>query len=119
MINWYLNRLKSMSLPEIFFRIGQLLRSSYEQIFWLMTQKSIEQRRPAFKLMSRQGSSELIVRIHSNERYPWRFPDAINERGVIPTGDYALMDGDNNKFCPHLKMPESRHDNGSFTILPS
>jgi len=27
--------------------------------------------------------------------------------------------GDNNKFCPHLKMPESRHDNGSLTMLPS
>jgi len=66
---------------------------SYEQIFWL-TQRSIEQHRPAFKLVSRQGNSEMVVRIHSNERYPWRFPGAINERGVIPTGDYALMDGD-------------------------
>jgi len=67
---------------------------SYEQIFWL-TQRSIEQHRPAFKLVSRQGSSEMIVRIHSNEKYPWRFPGAVTERGAIAAGDYALMDGDN------------------------
>jgi hypothetical protein len=42
---------------------------SYEQIFWL-TQRSIEQHRPAFKLISRQSKTELIVRIHSNEKYP-------------------------------------------------
>jgi hypothetical protein len=66
---------------------------SYEQIFWL-TQRSIEQHRPAFKLVSRQGSSELVVRIHSNEKYPWRFPGAVTERGAIAAGDYALMDGD-------------------------
>ena len=67
---------------------------SYEQIFWL-TQRSIEQHRPAFKQVSRQLSPELVVRIHSNERYPWRFRDAITERGTIASGDYALMDGDN------------------------
>ena len=64
---------------------------SYEQIFWL-TQRSIEQHRPAFKLVSRQRSSQLLVRIHSNEKYPWRFPGAVTERGVIAAGDYALMD---------------------------
>jgi len=67
---------------------------SYEQIFWL-TQRSIEQHRPAFKLISRQGKTELIVRIHSNEKYPWRFPGVVIERGAISAGDYALMDGDN------------------------
>ena len=67
---------------------------SYEQIFWL-TQRSIEQHRPAFKLVSRQGNTEMVVRIHSNEKYPWRFPGAVTERGVISAGDYALMDGDN------------------------
>jgi len=66
---------------------------SYEQIFWL-TQRSIEQHRPAFKLISSQGKTELIVRIHSNEKYPWRFPGAVIERGAISAGDYALMDGD-------------------------
>ncbi|MFH1639125.1 MAG: hypothetical protein ABIB93_02265 [Chloroflexota bacterium] len=66
---------------------------SYEQIFWL-TQRSIEQHRPAFKLVPRRATSELTVLIHSNERYPWRFPGALTERGVIAAGDYALMDGD-------------------------
>ena len=66
---------------------------SYEQIFWL-TQRSIEQHRPAFKLVSRQGSVEMVVRLHSNEKYPWRFPGAVTERGTIAAGDYALIDGD-------------------------
>ena len=66
---------------------------SYEQIFWL-TQRSIEQHRPAFKLVSRQESSEFVVRIHSNEKYPWRFPGVVTERGAISAGDYALMDGE-------------------------
>jgi len=30
----------------------------------------------------------------SNERYPWRFAGARIERGPLPAGDYALMDGD-------------------------
>ena len=66
---------------------------SYEQIFWL-TQRSIEQHRPAFKLVSRRTDTDMFVRIHSNEKYPWRFPGATTERGVISAGDYALMDGD-------------------------
>jgi len=66
---------------------------SYEQIFWL-TQRSIEQHRPAFKLVSREGNTGLVVRIHSNEKYPWRFPGAVTGRGSLPSGDYALMDGD-------------------------
>ena len=66
---------------------------SYEQIFWL-TQRSIEQHRPSFKLVSRPGVTEMVIRIHSNERYPWRFPGAVAERGAISAGDYALMDGD-------------------------
>ena len=66
---------------------------SYEQIFWL-TQRSIEQHRPAFKLVSRKGDTEMVVRIHSNEKYPWRFPSAVTERGTISAGDYALIDGD-------------------------
>jgi hypothetical protein len=36
----------------------------------------------------------MIVRIDSNERYPWRFPCLFTERGTIGIGDYALMDGD-------------------------
>jgi len=36
----------------------------------------------------------MVVRIHSNEKYPWRFPGAVIERGNIAAGDYALMDRD-------------------------
>ena len=66
---------------------------SYEQIFWL-TQRSIEQHRPAYKLISRQDNRESVVLIHSNERYPWRFPGTQTGRGSLPAGDYALVDGD-------------------------
>ena len=66
---------------------------SYEQIFWL-TQRSIEQHRPSFKLVSRRTDTEMVVRIHSNEKYPWRFPSAVTERGAISAGDYALMNKD-------------------------
>lgn len=66
---------------------------SYEQVFWL-TQRSITQHRPAFKLVPRRGSHDMVVRIHSNEKYPWRFPGAVTERGAIAAGDYALIDSD-------------------------
>ncbi|MFP3897689.1 MAG: ERCC4 domain-containing protein [Dehalococcoidia bacterium] len=66
---------------------------SYEQIFWL-TQRSIEQHRPTFKLLSRHRGPEMAIRIHSNERYPWRFPGAVTGRGSLPAGDYALMEGE-------------------------
>ena len=65
---------------------------SYEQIFWL-TQKSIQQHRPSFKLVPRRGDSEMVVRADSNEKYPWRYPGAVLERGPVGAGDYALMDG--------------------------
>lgn len=64
----------------------------YEQIFWL-TQTSMQQHRPAYKLVSRPSNTESVIRIHSSERYPWRFPGACTERGAFPAGDYALMDG--------------------------
>jgi len=66
---------------------------SYEQIFWL-TQQAIEQHRPAFKLVSRRSSIESTIRIDSKERYPWHFPGVATERGVIPAGDYALVEGE-------------------------
>jgi hypothetical protein len=66
---------------------------SYEQIFWL-TQRSIEQHRPSAKLTRRSAAGDIVIRIVSNEHYPWRFPGARTERGSLPTGDYALMDED-------------------------
>ncbi len=64
---------------------------SYEQIFWL-TQRSIEQHRPSFKLVSPRRDAEMVIRIHSNEKYPWRFPGAVIDRGTIAAGDYALIE---------------------------
>jgi hypothetical protein len=64
----------------------------YEQVFWL-TQRSIEQHRPSAKLIRRPAAPDMTIRIASNERYPWRFPGAQVERGPLPVGDYALVDG--------------------------
>ena len=64
----------------------------YEQIFWL-TQRSIEQHRPSAKLIRRPAPRGMTIRIASNERYPWRFSGAQIERGSLPIGDYALVDG--------------------------
>lgn len=65
---------------------------TYEQIFWV-TEKSLRQRRPSRKLSLGRGSGDFTVRISSNERYPWRFPGTATERGSLPVGDYALVDG--------------------------
>ena len=67
---------------------------SYEQIFWL-TQRAMMQHRPAYKLVAYSNRAVFTIRIDSNERYPWRFPGIVTERTPLPTGDYALMDGDN------------------------
>ncbi|MCL0065617.1 ERCC4 domain-containing protein [Dehalococcoidia bacterium] len=88
---------------------------SYEQIFWL-TQRSIEQRRPAYKLVSRSNTSSLVVCIDSNERYPWRFPGAHTERGSLPIGDYALMDGNNMLAVVERKTLDNLL--GDFAMMP-
>jgi hypothetical protein len=62
----------------------------YEQIFWL-TRKSINEHRPAFKLISHSAAAAYTVRIDSNERYPWRFTGAETEQASLPVGDYALV----------------------------
>jgi hypothetical protein len=90
---------------------------SYEQIFWL-TQRSIQQHRPAFKLVSRQGSSELAVRIHSNEKYPWRFPGVVTERGVIAAGDYALMDMDGDRMLAVVERKTLDNLLADFGTMP-
>lgn len=86
-------RYKRCDFPFLTKRSRSQPGTSYEQIFWL-TQRSIEQHRPAYKLVSRQTDKELVIRIHSNERYPWHFPGMHTERGSLAIGDYALMDGE-------------------------
>ncbi|MCL0098789.1 ERCC4 domain-containing protein [Dehalococcoidia bacterium] len=88
---------------------------SYEQIFWL-TQRSIEQRRPAYKLVSRSSTARLVVCIDSNERYPWRFPGAHTERGSLPIGDYALIDGNNMLSVVERKTLDNLL--GDFAMMP-
>lgn len=64
----------------------------YEQIYWV-TQRSMAQRRSGARLVSARSAGAFSVRIGADERYPWRFPTAVTDRGKLPVGDYALMDG--------------------------
>jgi len=66
---------------------------SYEQIYW-MTQGGMTQRRSGARLVSTRSRHDFAVRIASDERYPWRFPNSNTERGRLPIGDYALVDGE-------------------------
>lgn len=63
----------------------------YEQIFW-RTERGLKERKPRVKL-STYTKSELTIAIDSAERYPWRFPGSAVEREQLPTGDYALKEG--------------------------
>ncbi len=68
--------------------------TTYEQIFWF-TQTAMQQRRPrGVRLRSSLAPAEARVRIASDERYPWSFGGFATERGPLPAGDYALLDGD-------------------------
>ncbi len=88
---------------------------SYEQIFWL-TQRSIEQHRPAAKLIRRTTVDNISIRIASNERYPWRFTGAYIERAPLPIGDYALMDG--NDIVAVVERKTLANVLGDFGIMP-
>src|SRR3990170_4476203 len=62
----------------------------YEQIFW-QTQLSMRQRRPRIRRSSPALKDEFLVRIASEERYPWKFAGWPVERGRLDAGDYALV----------------------------
>lgn len=88
---------------------------TYEQIFW-QTQSSMRQRRPRVRLTHPRRRDTYVVRIASDEKYPWRFPDAVTERGPLPAGDYALMDGERVLAVVERKTLENlQHD---LTLLP-
>ncbi len=68
--------------------------TTYEQIFWF-TQTAMQQRRPrGVRLYSAPTPAGARVRMASDERYPWSFGGLATERGPLPAGDYALLDGD-------------------------
>lgn len=62
---------------------------SYEQIFF-RTEAAVRAHRSSkhAELSTRQAGYAVVV--DSNERYPWRFPDAVTSRRRLPVGDYAL-----------------------------
>lgn len=88
---------------------------TYEQIFW-QTQSSMRQRRPRVRLAHRRPHDTYVVRIASDEKYPWRFPDAVTERGRLPAGDYALMEGERVLAVVERKTFQNfQHD---LSVLP-
>jgi hypothetical protein len=88
---------------------------TYEQIFW-QTQSSMRQRRPRVRLTHPQRRDAYMVRIAHEEKYPWRFPGAVTERGRLPAGDYALLDGEQVLAVVERKTLENfQHD---LTVLP-
>lgn len=88
---------------------------TYEQIFW-QTQSSMRQRRPRVRLAHPRPRDTYVVRIASDEKYPWRFPDAVTERGRLPAGDYALMEGERVLAVVERKTFENfQHD---LAVLP-
>ena len=90
---------------------------SYEQIFWL-TQRSIEQHRPSARFVRHTHVHGITIRIASNERYPWRFPQVHTERGPLPIGDYALMDAESIMAVVERKTFENiLHDFGAMPVL--
>lgn len=66
---------------------------THEQIFW-QTQTSMMQHRPTVVPVVLRSRGSYTVRIASDERYPWRFPESTVERGKLAMGDYALVDGE-------------------------
>ncbi|HXF51912.1 MAG TPA: ERCC4 domain-containing protein [Dehalococcoidia bacterium] len=88
---------------------------TYEQIFW-QTQSSMRQRRPRVRLTHPRRQDAYVVRIAHDEKYPWRFPAAVTERGRLPAGDYALMEGERVLAVVERKTFENfQHD---LTMLP-
>lgn len=68
--------------------------TTYEQIFWF-TQTAMRQRRPrGVRLHTAPSPGAARVRIASDERYPWALGGLATERGALPAGDYALLDGE-------------------------
>lgn len=63
-----------------------------------------------------QDTTGSVIRIQSNERYPWRFPGVHMEHGNLPTSDYALMDGDRILAVAERKTPDNLH--ADFGMMP-
>ncbi|MHB1004195.1 MAG: ERCC4 domain-containing protein [Chloroflexota bacterium] len=68
-------------------------RQEYEQIFW-KTQRANTEHRPRVRLTQGANAGPIEVRIAADEKYPWRFPEAVVSRGRLACGDYAFVEGD-------------------------
>jgi len=87
----------------------------YEEIYWL-TQRAIQQRRPVYKGPYLRTAGSHVVAIDSNERYPWRFPEAQTRRLLLPVGDYALVDGEDIVAVVERKTMDNLL--GDFSVMP-
>jgi hypothetical protein len=87
----------------------------YEQIYW-QTQTSMAQRRPSVAPVALRSGTSFTVRIASDERYPWSFPGCQTEKRKLPSGDYALMFGEQIKAVVERKTLENLL--ADFGVMP-
>lgn len=68
---------------------------SFEQIFFKTDSAQKEHKsRSRVSLRPSHTAVEFTIAIDSAERYPWKFPKTKVEKRRLPTGDYALMEGE-------------------------
>jgi hypothetical protein len=90
---------------------------TYQQVYW-QTQTSMAQRRPRVAPVALRSRGAYTVRIASDERYPWLFPESTVERARLPAGDYALVDGDTVVAVVERKtLANLLHDLGVLPVL--
>ncbi len=102
MISWYINRLRSMSLPELFFRVRQMFQSRYERLFcigWFPRQIEVQIKPTEFRYSQKSdllnpGNISIFGKkfdytareidwhqdLFSGKRFPLTFAKTINIR---------------------------------------
>lgn len=72
-LRWYFNRLRAMSLAEIFYRIYSLTKKQVEKLKWQKTQDSFSQRKWK-KLQQVTVSKNFSLNLHERLRhlFPWK-----------------------------------------------
>jgi hypothetical protein len=88
-----------------------------EQIFW-QTQASMTQHRTKIAPGVVNRRNAYTVQIASDERYPWTFPGSTVVRGLLPAGDYALLqEGEPLAVVERKTLDNLLHDFGVMPVL--
>jgi hypothetical protein len=88
-----------------------------EQIFW-QTHGSMTQHRTRIASGVLAKKADYTVKIASDERYPWTFPGSNVVRGILPAGDYALLqDGEAAAVVERKTLDNMLGDFGIMPVL--